>query len=413
MFDFLERLSARERALLTEAEAALVEGHVHPTNPAYFGLFNQSPTPMSIAAEALVATYNPQLAVESHARWPVAIENALVRAFGERFGYAETEGSFTSGGAEANLTAVLAALVHAFPEVATRGVRAIGREPIVYASSEAHPTIVRAARVIGLGSEAVRSIPADAKLRMKTTSLREAIARERPFLIVATAGTTSAGTIDPLDEIATIADKTGAWLHVDAAHGGLAALVPELRSLLSGIERADSITFDPHKTLAVPMSAGMYLSRRIGALAKAFGDHTAGYMPRGAEDDPYARSFAWSRRFNGLKVHLTIESRGWDGLADMLRRQVALGERLREGLRASGWTLKNETKLPVVCFGDDRVRSLDMVARAVIAEGAWISVTRLSTGVRALRACITNHETTEAHVDTLVAMLDRARLAAS
>ncbi|MGZ5969671.1 MAG: pyridoxal phosphate-dependent decarboxylase family protein [Polyangiales bacterium] len=419
MLDFVGRLSESERALLEEVENQLREGQVHPTNPLYFGLFNQSPSPVAVAAEALVATYNPQLAAFSHAPWPVSIEAELVRAFGAKFGYAETEGSFTSGGAEANVTAVLAALTHAFPSVTTRGVRSLERDPIVYVSAEAHPTVARAVRIAGLGSEAVRVIPADAKLRMKTASLREAAFRERPFLIVATAGTTSAGTVDPLPEIANIAEKAGCWLHVDAAYGGLAALVPELRPLLDGIERADSITFDPHKTLAVPMSAGMYLSRRVGTLAKTFADH-AGYMPRDASADPYAHSFAWSRRFNGLKVHVTIASRGWDGVAAMLRKQVALGERLREKLRASGWSLKNETKLPVVCFGDDReaeprgarVRSLDAVARAVIAGGAWLSVTKLSTGVRALRACITNHETTEEHVDMLVALLDRARLGA-
>jgi glutamate/tyrosine decarboxylase-like PLP-dependent enzyme len=155
----------------------------------------------------------------------------------------------------------------------------------------------------------------------------------------------------------------------------------------------------------------MYLSRRLGVLERAFHDR-GGYMPRDASADPYAHSLAWSRRFDGLKLHLTIEAQGWDGMAASLRRRTALGDRLRDGLRARGWAIVNDTKLPVVCFSDPAVRSLDLVARTVNAGGAWISVTKLSTGTRALRACITHHATTEEHVDALIASLDRARLAA-
>jgi glutamate/tyrosine decarboxylase-like PLP-dependent enzyme len=310
--------------------------------------------------------------------------------------------------------------VSTFPEVENRGIRSLAGNPTLYTSSEAHPTIARAARAAGLGREAVRVIPADARLRMKPGALRDAIARDRavgalPFLIVATAGTTAAGTIDPLAEIARVAERERCWLHVDAAWGGLAALVPELAHALDGCARADSITFDPHKAMSVPLSAGAYLSRRRGALERAFHDR-AGYMPRDASRDPYARSMIWSRRFTGLRVLLPLAALGWEGYAASLRTQVALADRLRERLRVGGWRIVNDTPLPVVCFVDDTrsdgagARFLESVARATIeSRGGWLSVVRFSHGGRALRACVNNHRTRAEDIDRLAASLDVAR----
>ncbi len=380
----------------------LRDGQVHPTHPRYFGLLNPAPTELAVMADALVAAFNPQLATHTHAQWAVDVEAHLLRAFGRKFGFAECEGTFTSGGAEANTTALLVALHERYPEVRTEGVRP---GPTIYASAEAHPTVARAARIAGLGERAVRIIPADASLRMKTRELAEAVARDpEPLMIVATAGTTSAGTIDPLPAIAAVAARAGCFLHVDAAWGGLAALVPELG--LPGIERADSITFDPHKALSAPMGAGMFLTRHVGALGRTFADH-AGYMPRDAAHDPYAHSMQWSRRFIGLKVLLPLLVLGFPGYAAVLREQLALADELRARLRDDGWTIVNDTPLPVVCFTDGR-SDLGSVARAVAHE-AWISVTKLSTGARALRACIINHKTTSADVAALVAALRSAR----
>lgn len=385
---------------IATAIAGLREGQVHVTHPRYFGLFNPAPLEISVMADALVAAFNPQLATHSHAKWPVDVEAALIRAFGARFGDF-TEGTFTSGGAEANTTALLCALHAKYPDFAARGVR--GRDPTIYVSAEAHPTIARAARMCGLGSDAVHVVPADQRLRMKT---RFALSGD-PLMIVGTVGTTSAGTIDPLPELAAIAERARCWFHVDAAWGGFAALVPELRTHLAGIERADSITFDAHKALSVPMGAGMFLTRRAGALHAAFSDH-AGYMPRDSSNDPYAHSMQWSRRFIGLKVYLALATVGWDGYASMFRTQVALGGLLRARLRDDGWTLVNDTPLPVVCFRGPR-GDLGAIARNI--TNAWISVTKLSTGERALRACIINRKTTAEDVEELVREL-RAMLRA-
>jgi glutamate/tyrosine decarboxylase-like PLP-dependent enzyme len=410
------------RALLDEVARALDEGMVHPAHPRYFGLFNPAPAALAVVADALVSGYNPQLATRGHAPWPVAVEEHLLREVGERFGWArgDVRGAFTSGGGEANTTALLCALAASFPEVLERGVRALPGEPRLYVSAEGHATIARAARLAGLGAAAVRTIPADGAQRMKPSALREAIAKDRadgasPFLVVATVGTTSSGAVDPLLEIATLAERAGAWLHVDAAWGGLAALVPELRTSIEGIARADSITFDAHKAMSAPMGTGMFLTRKQGVLERVFADRT-GYMPRDGASDPYARSMQWSRRFLGLRVLLPLAAAGWDGYAASLRRQVALADRLRAALVGRCWRIVNDTPLPIVCFVDaerESGRFLDAVARAVAASGGgWISVPRFASGGRALRACVNNHRTEERDIDRLVDALDAAREAA-
>jgi glutamate/tyrosine decarboxylase-like PLP-dependent enzyme len=411
--------------VVDEVARALAEGIVHPDHPRYFGLFNPAPAGLAVVADALVSAHNPQLATRGHAPWPVAVEDRLIGALGERFGwpFAETRGTFTSGGGESNTTALLCALTAAFPDVGEDGVRSLPGEPLVYVSTEGHATVARAARVAGLGRNAVRAVPADAHGRMKPAALRQAVANDRargglPFLIVATAGTTSSGAIDPLAETATIAERERCWMHVDAAWGGLAALVPELAPAIEGIARADSIAFDAHKAMSVPIGTGTFLTRRNGLLESVFADRT-GYMPRQGGRDPYARSMQWSRRFLGLRVLLPLLAIGWEGYATSLRRQVRLAERLREGLRARGWAIVNDTPLPIVCFVDGQGpvrgdgRFLEAVARAVIAAaGGWISVPRFANGARALRACVNNHRSEEQDIDRLLDSLESARDAA-
>jgi glutamate/tyrosine decarboxylase-like PLP-dependent enzyme len=398
---------------------------VHTPHPRYFGLFNPAPATMGIAGDALAAAFNPQLAAWSHSPFAAEVEQHLVRSLAGRFGYdpAKAEGSFTSGGAEANLTAVDVALLRAFPEIGRRGLLALRSQPSIYVSPQAHHSFVKAARLTGLGTDAVREVAVDAALRMRADDLAARLAADRadgyaPFLVVATAGSTSAGAIDPIAALAEVTEREGIWLHVDAAWGGAAALLPELRQALAGIERATSITFDPHKWLSMPMGAGLFLTRQPGALERTF-RVTAGYMPRAAAGqpagpppaaDPYGHSMQWSRRFIGLKLFLTLAVAGWRGYEESLRHQVAMGERLRRGLAEQGWEVVNETPLPIVCFTRDGAlpAQLEALAAAVVASGeAWISTVSIDSGT-ALRACITNFRTRAADVDALIATLGRA-----
>ncbi|MDQ3803205.1 MAG: pyridoxal-dependent decarboxylase [Acidobacteriota bacterium] len=418
----LEPLEALELA-----HGILLRHQTHTPHPRYFGLYDPAPATMGIAGEALAAAFNPQLSVWSHSPGAAEVEQLLVRAFCEKFGYdpAASDGTFTSGGAEANHTALLTALTRAFPEFTQKGLRSLPAQPVLYVSAEGHHSVWKAARLCGLGTESVREVGVDDHLRMDAGRLADEIARDKragllPFLVVATAATTSAGAVDPLRESAETAAREGLWLHVDAAWGGAAVLVPELRRLLDGIELADSITFDPHKWLSVPRGAGLYLTRHPEILGRTFHVSTA-YMPllNSAGPDvanPFMRSMQWSRRFTGLKLFLTLAVAGWEGYAEVIRRHVAVADDLREKLEASGWRVVNDPALAVVCFVDRAPRRgasaayLQAVRDEVVSSGrAWVSVTRLAGDRTVIRACVTNYRTGEREVDALVSALNAAR----
>jgi glutamate/tyrosine decarboxylase-like PLP-dependent enzyme len=237
-------------------------------------------------------------------------------------------------------------------------------------------------------------------------------------MLVGTVGTTAAGVIDPLEDLAELARREGLWFHVDAAWGGAVALVPEYRPWLRGIERADSITVDAHKWLSVPMGAGLSLCRHPELGKRAF-RVTETYMPRDAQGwevpDPFARSLQWSRRFIGLKVWLSLMVYGRAGYAAMIRHTVEMGDRLRVGLRSRGWYVRNATPLPLLCVQDPQ-RSGDgayheAIVREVVRSGrAWISTARLRGQETVIRACITSYRTGPEDVDLLVELLEEARL---
>lgn len=411
-----------DASLALEAAARLLRTHgVQVTHPRYLGLFNPSVREVTVAADALVAAYNPQLAAYSHAPGAIEMERHALRALAPFVGMPpDAAMAFTSGGSEANLTAVLAALAHRFPAWAEGGLAALPVRPVLYASEESHHSFVKIARLAGLGTDALRLVPVDARLALDPAALARAIAEDRarglaPLAVVATAGTTGAGVIDPLEAIAEVARAEGAWLHVDAAWGGAAALSPRLGPALAGIERADSITWDAHKWLQVPMGTGMSFCRHPGAVARAFAV-TTGYMPAAAEQgvDPFTSSVQWSRRALGVKVLLTLAELSLDGWGALVERMADLGDALRVRLRAAGWRVVNETPLPVVCAvpgqpggAGDRIAAL---VREVQRRGrAWVSEVVLAGRLRAVRMCITSFRTTERDLDVVVEELERAR----
>jgi glutamate/tyrosine decarboxylase-like PLP-dependent enzyme len=397
---------------------ALMNNQVHTPHPCYFGLFNPAPTTMSFFADALVAALNPQLAAWSHSPLAVEMEMHLLRSFAAKFGLQpeQADGTFTTGGAEANQTALLAALSAAWPQVLINGLRSMRNQPVFYVSSEGHHSFLKAARICGLGECAIRYAKVGTDLRIDVQRLRQAIREDRakglvPFMLVGTVGSTGAGAIDPLNDLAACSREEGLWFHVDAAWGGAAVLVHELRSALDGIEQADSITFDPHKWLSVSMGAGMYLTRHPQSLAQICA-LTAAYMPKEAERlaicDPYSHSLQWSRRFIGLKLFLSLAAAGWNGYEQVLRHQTKMGQVLRRRLIEEGWAIVNDTPLPLVCFTNrERLRDASAhqeLADRIVASGkVWISMIQLGENkTPALRACITNYRTEENHIETLV-----------
>jgi glutamate/tyrosine decarboxylase-like PLP-dependent enzyme len=412
-FDFEEPVSPQ--VLIGACSELLRDGIVHTSHPRYFGLFNPTPTFTGVLADTLVAAFNPQLAVTSHATVAVAIERHVLSFLASRLGITHGAGSFTSGGAEANLTAVLVALERRFPEAAEEGLRAVAGQPTLYASTEAHHSLGKIARMTGLGRGAVRLIAPTNGLALDVDALRAAVLRDRaagarPFLVVATAGSTAAGVIDHLPAIADACEELDVDLHVDAAWAGAACLSDRLRPLLAGIERADSVTVDAHKWLSAPMGAGILLTRYSDALSRTFRT-TASYMPSAEASDPYLSSVQWSRRFIGLKVFMSLAAAGRSGYAAQLERDCELGDYLRSRLRRDGWLIVNETPLPVVCFtaDDDSQPKLAAIAQHVVESGvAWISVAQLADRP-VLRACITSYRTAERDIDSLCAALAVAR----
>jgi aromatic-L-amino-acid decarboxylase len=416
-FDFR---SPRPLGALTNEVVGLLRRHaVQVVHPRYFGLFNPSVTQAGVVGDTLTAAFNPQLAGWSHAAAANELERLTLRALAARLGFPPEPllACFTTGGAEANLSAVLVALAHRFPEAANAGVAAIRGRPALYVSSESHHSFVKVARSTGLGTDAVHEVGVDAGLRLDPKALARRLAEDRkagwePLLVVGTAGTTGGGLIDPLPELAEICASEGLWFHVDAAWGGAACLSPQLRPVLRGIERADSVTWDAHKWLSVPMGAGMFFCRHPEAVRRAFTVSTS-YMPQQAApevEDPYSTTLQWSRRAIGLKVFLSLAELGFEGWGRRIEHQAEMGAWLRRRLQEIGYRVVNETPLPLVCFTHPEGLDAAEVARRVVESGqAWLSPVSLGRGALVLRACITSFRTERADVEALVEALEQAR----
>ena len=391
---------------------------LHATHPRYFGLFVPGTHEAGIWADALAALYNPQVGAWWHAPAANEIEIHTLKFLANVIGFEAKSAQFTSGGSEANLTALLAAISAAYPNASEEGVGEAAAQGSVYISSESHHSIEKAARIAGLGKRVLRIVPCSSRHQMDIVALQEAVdmdvvAGRKPIMIVGTLGTTTSGAIDDLAAIGTIARANDAWFHVDAAWGGAAGFSPKLRPLLDGISEADSVTWDAHKWLSVPMGAGMFFSRRAGVLNQIFGVNAA-YVPKKLDegDDLYLTSLQWSRRFIGLKVFLTLAVAGHDGVEARIERQLAVADYLRDRLGTAGWIVVNDSPLPLVCFTHPALESAELVnevAQNVVSGGrAWISAATLPEG-RVLRACITHDDTSNADIDVLFDELERAR----
>jgi glutamate/tyrosine decarboxylase-like PLP-dependent enzyme len=326
----------------------------------------------------------------------------------------DTAAHFTTGGAEANLSAVVVALTRACPEYAEYGLRGAPAQPVIYVTRQAHDSFNKIAHITGIGRRAIRTIATDRDLKMDLADLAVRIAQDRrdglaPVMVVGTAGTTAAGAIDPLEALARFCRSAGLWFHVDAAWGGAAILSARLRGCLAGIEAADSITCDAHKWFSVPMGAGMFFCRHPDAVREAFRAQTV-YMPgrtAGPVDDPYTTSVQWSRRFIGLKLFLSLAQQGESAYAGMIEHQVRMGDVLRASLARAGWSIVNSTPLPLVCFTRSGLDVKRFLADLYAQQIAWMSEVRLADAAPVLRACVTSYRTTEADVEWVVREMSR------
>jgi glutamate/tyrosine decarboxylase-like PLP-dependent enzyme len=389
-------------------------GIVQMSHPRYFGLFNPGANFPAQCADRIVALFNPQLASSASSPMPVALESHMIRTIARRAGLpADAAGHFATGGSEANYTALLCALTAAHSGFAQDGARAFAGPPTFYASRECHIAWLKIAHQAGIGRAGLRLADTDGSGRMDPEALSRSIAADRragsvPVMVVATAGTTAGGMIDPLPAAAEIARREGLWYHVDAAWGGGALASDRLRPLLAGIECADSITIDAHKWFATTMGCAMYITTRGALLSEAFHASTS-FMPSSvAAVDPYLSSVQWSRRFLGLRLFLALGAAGWQGLGAHVERAVDVAARIERDLKARGWTVVNGSPLAVLDVVPPNVQDVRVLVRGVVASGrAWVAPATFE-GRDVVRICVTNGEVSDTDVATLVTTLTAA-----
>jgi aromatic-L-amino-acid/L-tryptophan decarboxylase len=396
---------------LDDAARILDESIAQP-RPRYFAFIGSSGLEIGTVGDLLAQTYDINLAVD--ARAATVVEHQAVRWIAEFIGYPAAVGAFTSGGTISNLTALAAARERAVPGSRHRGLA--GSRTAVYCSAEVHYSVTRAVELLGIGSENLRAIPLDEGRRMRPDLLASAIdadlgAGVHPVAVVATAGTTLTGAIDPIDRIADVCSERDVWLHVDGAYGlPAAATRPEA---FAGLARADSCSVDAHKWLYVPKACGVAMCRHEGAFASAFA-HEEGYLPHQQHELHAADvTLEYSRPFRALKAWLAFRAHGARQFRDAIEgnlRQAAL--LYRAAADAPDFEVMAEPpQLSIVPIrhvrpGVDPNEHNAALSEAILRDGRIYLASALIDGDVWLRPCFVNFRTTE---DDVLAILEVAR----
>ncbi len=375
---------------------------------------------LAAVADLIADSVNRYVGVFAAAPALSQLEANAVAWLGQIVGYpASSRGILTSGGSLANLTGIVTARRERLPEDFLGGV--------LYASDQAHHSVEKAALLAGFPPANVRRIATDERFRMRLDALEEAVAADRargltPFLVAASAGTTNTGAVDPLPELADLAERHRLWLHVDAAYGGFFLLTDEGRQILAGIERADSVVLDPHKGLFLPYGTGALLVRDGAALRRAHSVQ-ADYMPPIQEEDDLVDfceiSPELSRPFRGLRVWLPLKLYGAQAFRDALDEKLDLARWATEQLRAMPEIeILAEPQLSIVAFRlrpegveEARLNELNRRFLAAINRRNRVHLTATMLGDRfALRICVLSFRT---HMDRMEAGLEDLRAAAA
>jgi aromatic-L-amino-acid/L-tryptophan decarboxylase len=396
-------------ALQVLDEAAVVLDHsIAQPRPRYFAFVASSGLEIAVLGDALASCHDINLAVVAGAA--DLVERQTLEWLGQAFGYPVATGTFSSGGTVSSMTALAAARERALP--GTRHTGLSGRPGALYASADVHESVKRAAELLGIGRDRVRGIPIDERRRMRVDACAEAIDADRaagvaPIAVVATAGTTLTGAVDPIDELADVCEQRGVWLHVDGAYGLPAALVESHAPLFAGLARADSVTIDAHKWLFVPKACGVLMVRESEWLERAF-SHDATYVPHEpGESDAVDRTLEYSRPFRSLKLWLALRVHGLAAYRSAIERNLAEARLFAELVaERPELELLGAPELSVVPFRhiatdrplDDHNRALAAALRAdgrVYVSGADID------GTACLRPCFVNFRTSADDVRAL------------
>ncbi len=413
---FRESLPAHGRPLadiLQRLELAFAKSFT-TNGPGYLAFIPGGGLYASALADYIAAAMNRYTGVIKAAPALSQIEETTVRWLCELMGYpAHARGTLTTGGSLSNLTAITTARIARLPEDFLNGV--------LYMSEDTHVSVPKAARLAGFPASAVRLIPVDARRRIRLDALESAIAADRsagrrPFLVCANAGTVATGAIDPLDALAELARAEGLWLHADAAYGGFFRAAEGGAALLRGVERCDSLTLDPHKTLFLPYGTGCVLVRDGDALHRAHETEAAYLRDVAAEGDRINMtdlSPELSRDFRAIRVWLPFVLYGVDAFRTQLTEKLALARVVYERLRADDrFELLDEPQLSIVAF---RLRDADdalnaELLRRVNARGRVFLSSTTVDGRYTLRVCVVSYRTHRDRIeDALHALQEEAR----
>ena len=384
-------------------------------NGRFFGYVLGSGEPVAATADLFASVLNQNVTAWRSGPAAVVIEQTVVSWLAQAIGCAGFRGHLTGGGSSANLMGLAMARETKTP-ANEKGIDARG---VVYASTEVHMSIPKSVALLGIGREHLRLIPVDAELRMNTQELEALIQADKaagkvPIAIVASAGTVNTGAIDPLRQIAEIAQRHGPWFHVDGAYGALAAMAE--RGKFDGLELADSISLDPHKWLYQPLDCGCLLYRSPETAQKAFA-HSGEYA-RSLSADPiegfafFEESLELSRRFRALKLWLSVRYHGMAAFRESIAKDLAQAHRLAAAIRNQPqMQLMAPVELSAVCFryrGKDgasekeRNEFNEQLLKRVVARGRTYLSNALLNGKFCLRACIVNHRTKDSDIDSVV-----------
>ncbi|HYH87202.1 MAG TPA: pyridoxal-dependent decarboxylase [Pyrinomonadaceae bacterium] len=401
-------------------------------SPRYFGLFNPTPLPVAVWADTIASALNQNGAAWRNSPSASVVEARVLRWLCELIGYGEESfGTLTSGGSEANLIGLKCARDRAAEGARDRGLRSskASGELVVYASEQCHYSFVKSVDILGLGREHLRKIDTDSRFHIRVDLLRAAIERDiaeghTPVCVAGAAGATSTGIVDPLDELADVAEEFKLWFHVDAAYGGGLAFSEKHKWRLRGIERADSVTIDPHKWMFVPFMCGALLVRDGGRVLRDGFDITPEYLSeeRGGADveyDFFRYGQLGTRRASALKVWAALKAVGVRGYAEVVDRQIELVKHLAARFdELEEFELVGEVETALCCVRflpkgarEKSVAEQDELQRALQQRversgGAWLATTQLH-GRRALRINVNSFLTERRHVDYLVELLMR------
>jgi glutamate/tyrosine decarboxylase-like PLP-dependent enzyme len=406
--------------VMADFEAIAANGR-HNGHPRMFGYVQSSGSFAGAAADFLASALNQNVTSWRSAPSATTIEHQVIEWLKELVGFRSGGvGVLLSGGSMANFAGLAVALRASTDiDLNQRGVGALPAKPRIYTSTMTHMSIGKAAAMLGIGRDAVVTVPVTDAFQMDVSALASQIDRDRsaghlPVCVVATAGDVNTGAIDPLDAIADLCARAGVWLHVDGSYGALAARSPHVGGLMGAIGRADSMSLDPHKWLFAPTDAGCLLVKDAASLQRAFSTG-AGYIDVVADRD--MSEFAYwdhspelSRRFRALKIWFLLKVHGARAVQAAIDDNISVAKHLANAVKGSAdFELMAPAPLSIVCFrykaGDDEFNKRLMVE--VQRDGDSYLSNATINGRFALRACIVNFRTTIADVDRLLATIRR------